>query len=88
MLYNFFGSSPASAAQWRVVETLNADPHKHRVIESELKRLYVAITRARHSIWLWDPSNIAEPMLVRQIPSRGALDIQETFIRTIGYPTI
>ncbi|KAF8336966.1 P-loop containing nucleoside triphosphate hydrolase protein [Cantharellus anzutake] len=63
LLYNFFGSSPASPAQWRVIQSKNADPVKHRVIESELKRLYVAITRARHHIWLWDSSDIAEPML-------------------------
>ncbi|KAF8336973.1 uncharacterized protein EI90DRAFT_3119273 [Cantharellus anzutake] len=63
LLYNFFGSSPASPAQWRVIQSKNADPVKHRVIESELKRLYVAVTRARHHIWLWDSSDVAAPML-------------------------
>ena len=65
LLYNFFGTSPASPAQWRVIQTKKVDSIKHRVIESELKRLYVALTRARHHIWLWDSSDIAEPMLVR-----------------------
>ncbi|KAF9509961.1 hypothetical protein BS47DRAFT_108769 [Hydnum rufescens UP504] len=63
LLHDFFRSSPATATQWRVIATKSCDPIKHRVIESELKRLYVAVTRARHHCWIWDSSELAQPMI-------------------------
>ncbi|KAJ6903318.1 hypothetical protein NC651_020731 [Populus alba x Populus x berolinensis] len=66
LLYNFFGSSP-SKNKWRVVyefmkeqDLLDAnspsfpsfDPAKHNVLCSELKQLYVAITRTRQRLWI------------------------------------
>ncbi len=69
LLYNFFGSSPASDAQWRTIGLHKADTGRNRVIELELKRLYVAITRARLHIWIWDPSKTADSMLVRHFSS-------------------
>ncbi|KAG6766037.1 hypothetical protein POTOM_030102 [Populus tomentosa] len=66
LLYNFFGSSP-SKNKWRVVyefmkeqDLLDAnspsfpsfDPAKDNVLCSELKQLYVAITRTRQRLWI------------------------------------
>ncbi|KAL8105743.1 hypothetical protein AgCh_029512 [Apium graveolens] len=66
LLYNFFGSSPLKN-QWRVVyEYMNEqdllddtcslypsfDLAKHNLLSSELKQLYVAITRTRQRLWI------------------------------------
>ncbi|MCL7031200.1 hypothetical protein MKW94_000317 [Papaver nudicaule] len=67
LLYNFFGTSPLKN-QWRVIygymEELNLFPSneqksfptfcsaKHKILCSELKQLYVALTRARQRLWV------------------------------------
>ncbi|TFY76337.1 hypothetical protein EWM64_g7674 [Hericium alpestre] len=74
LLYNFFEDSTLDIAQWRVI--LNAlergnrskvmaptfDENRHAGICTELKFLYVAITRARKNLWLVDRSDKCEPM--------------------------
>ncbi|EIN13316.1 P-loop containing nucleoside triphosphate hydrolase protein [Punctularia strigosozonata HHB-11173 SS5] len=74
LLYNFFEDSTVDVSQWRV--TLNAvdpdarqnaaaprfDEIKHAGICSELKFLYVAVTRARKNLWVVDCSERGEPM--------------------------
>ncbi|KAK7064846.1 UvrD-like helicase ATP-binding domain-containing protein [Favolaschia claudopus] len=70
LLYNFFADSAATEAQWRIVLNLVADgppaptldSMRHAIICSELKFLYVAITRARNNIWIADCSTKGEPM--------------------------
>ena len=73
LLYNFFEDSSASAADWRVI--LNAldqpppgvplfDWLRHASICSELKSLYVGVTRARNNCWIWDVSNKGDSMKV------------------------
>jgi superfamily I DNA/RNA helicase len=65
LLYDFFASSPASTKQWRVINSDNLrDFDKHQILESELKRLYVAITRARHHCWIWESKPLQHPMIV------------------------
>ncbi|KAG7450850.1 uncharacterized protein BT62DRAFT_1001665 [Guyanagaster necrorhizus] len=77
LLYNFFADSPTGPAQWRVVlnaiEESKQDPRnppprfdyiRHANICSELKCLYVAITRARENIWIADGSETGEPMRI------------------------
>ncbi|KAG8809366.1 hypothetical protein FRC17_003478, partial [Serendipita sp. 399] len=73
LLYNFFQDSVVKS-EWRVV--LNAieekkrvglscptfDPLRHQGVCSELKFLYVGLTRARNQLWIWDSSPEAEPM--------------------------
>ncbi|KAF8972584.1 hypothetical protein BDZ97DRAFT_1752471 [Flammula alnicola] len=74
-LYNFFHDSAVSSYQWRVV--LNGigdevsdsskrapefDVARHAAICSELKCLYVAITRARNNLRIADESMKGEPM--------------------------
>ncbi|TFK38653.1 hypothetical protein BDQ12DRAFT_630422 [Crucibulum laeve] len=72
LLYNFFEDSPFELSQWRVV--LNAvdeydnaprfEESRHGGICSELKSLYVAITRARNNVWIADCSEKGEPMRI------------------------
>ncbi|KAI9436974.1 hypothetical protein H4582DRAFT_1853973 [Lactarius indigo] len=76
LLYNFFEDSTVDVSQWRVV--LNAidraqrakipaptfDESRHAGVCSELKFLYVAITRARKNLWVVDRSETAEPMRI------------------------
>ena len=38
---------------------LDFDPEKHKVLNSELKYLYTAITRARVNVWIFDESQEA-----------------------------
>ncbi|KDN37507.1 hypothetical protein RSAG8_10106, partial [Rhizoctonia solani AG-8 WAC10335] len=72
LLYNFFEDSVASATTWRIVlhgldssrhrSLPQFDPIRHAIICSELKNLYVGLTRARSHCWIWDISERAEPM--------------------------
>ncbi|KAK7359560.1 hypothetical protein VNO77_01521 [Canavalia gladiata] len=78
LLYNFFGSSPLKN-QWRVIyeymkeqdmlepKELNSCPSfndsKHNLLCSELKQLYVAITRTRQRLWICENSeDYCKPM--------------------------
>uniref|UniRef100_A0A803Q387 UvrD-like helicase ATP-binding domain-containing protein n=1 Tax=Cannabis sativa TaxID=3483 RepID=A0A803Q387_CANSA len=76
LLYNFFGSSPLKN-QWRVIyeymkerdlfdKTIPNFPKfsesKHNILCSELKHLYVAVTRTRQRLWICESSEIAEPI--------------------------
>ncbi|KAJ7576870.1 hypothetical protein C8J56DRAFT_1171170 [Mycena floridula] len=71
LLLNFFKDSSLDASQWRVI--LNSlqddrlsvptfDSVKHAAVCTDLKFLYVAITRARENIWIADTSSKSEPM--------------------------
>ncbi|KAG1841503.1 hypothetical protein F4604DRAFT_1961164 [Suillus subluteus] len=74
LLYNFFGDSAVDASRWRVV--LNGvqgqryapdfyrDETRYAAICSELKHLYVGITRARKNIWIFDTSNKSDAMRI------------------------
>ncbi|KDR68695.1 hypothetical protein GALMADRAFT_146049 [Galerina marginata CBS 339.88] len=74
-LYNFFHDSTVDVSQWRVVlnaissssaqerlSTPKFDVTRHAAICSELKSLYVAITRARNNLRIADESLKGEPM--------------------------
>ncbi|CAE6459263.1 unnamed protein product, partial [Rhizoctonia solani] len=72
LLYNFFEDSVPNESTWRVIlQGLRAtnigpvprfDEIRHAVICTELKNLYVGLTRARNHCWIWDVSEKAEPM--------------------------
>ncbi|KAG8752687.1 hypothetical protein FRC12_011837, partial [Ceratobasidium sp. 428] len=72
LLYNFFEDSTPTASTWRVIlhglQGVNTGPVprfdeiRHAVICTELKNLYVGLTRARNHCWIWDVSEQAEPM--------------------------
>ncbi|KAG8969177.1 hypothetical protein FRC03_004130 [Tulasnella sp. 419] len=40
----------------------NTNKSRHAILERELKTLYVAVTRARKHLWIWDLSDKAKPM--------------------------
>ncbi|EYU30326.1 hypothetical protein MIMGU_mgv1a023558mg, partial [Erythranthe guttata] len=79
LLYNFFGSSPMSD-QWRVLYEFlkekdlldSATPKsfpsfsesRHNILCSELKQLYVAITRTRQRLWICENNEeLSKPIL-------------------------
>ncbi|CAG8473742.1 16950_t:CDS:10 [Dentiscutata heterogama] len=62
LIYNFFTNSPA-CEKWRVIHSaLDKDKigipifsyEKHCILCSEHKQLYVAVTRGRRSVWIFD----------------------------------
>jgi len=77
LLYNFFGDSPLKD-HWRVIyDYMNShnlldskvissrsfEMARHNVLCSELKQLYVAITRTRQRLWICDNvEDYSEPM--------------------------
>ncbi|KAI6128061.1 hypothetical protein EDD16DRAFT_1824810, partial [Pisolithus croceorrhizus] len=71
-LYNFFEDSTATWSQWRIVLMACSDqdfiPSRgigtspHSVLLSELKNLYVGITRACKKLYILDGSRNSEPM--------------------------
>ncbi|KAG1864912.1 hypothetical protein F4604DRAFT_1683323 [Suillus subluteus] len=74
LLYNFFGDSAIDALRWQVV--LNGvlgqgyvpdfyrDETRYGGICSELKLLYVGITRARKNVWIFDMSDKSDAMRI------------------------
>ncbi|RXW11576.1 hypothetical protein EST38_g14279, partial [Candolleomyces aberdarensis] len=83
LLYKFWEDSTVGLKQWRVVlniiETRNVhapsfDEERHAGVCSELKFLYVAITRSRKNLWIVDCSEKAEPMKMLW-DSKGYIDI-------------
>ncbi|KAH9075547.1 hypothetical protein EDB83DRAFT_2312005 [Lactarius deliciosus] len=64
ILYNFFGES-ANANLWRHLtdgQSHSLEDPKHAPLIYELKCLYVAITRARHKLWIVDYSDVCLPI--------------------------
>ncbi|KAH9172884.1 hypothetical protein EDB89DRAFT_2229130 [Lactarius sanguifluus] len=64
ILYNFFGES-ADANLWQHLTDTHFHPlsdPKHAALIYELKCLYVAITRARHRLWIVDYSDVCLPI--------------------------
>ncbi|KAI6110793.1 hypothetical protein EDD16DRAFT_1710655 [Pisolithus croceorrhizus] len=71
-LYNFFEDSAAPLSQWRVLlmafniqattSSLDVSGSPHSVLCTELKNLYVGVTRARKKLYLLDNSQKSEPM--------------------------
>ncbi|PKK63431.1 hypothetical protein RhiirC2_855013 [Rhizophagus irregularis] len=62
LIYNFFTDSPA-CRKWRVIDSISSKNskgvqtfsyEKHYILSSELKNLYVAVTRARQRLWICD----------------------------------
>ncbi|KAG8703475.1 hypothetical protein FRC09_004144 [Ceratobasidium sp. 395] len=72
ILYNFFSESEAQTSSWNSLLSLTGEMRNGRIyydkqtvppstsptLCSELKQLYVAVTRARHRCWLWDSGEV------------------------------
>ncbi|GBC01012.1 hypothetical protein RclHR1_04030007 [Rhizophagus clarus] len=98
LLYNFFTDSPA-LLKWRIIlSTLDEYPkgvqtfshEKHYILSSELKHLYVAVTRAREHLWIFDENaELSEPIqvywkskkLVKVIESVKEIDFSSNFTK-------
>ncbi|CAE6536920.1 unnamed protein product [Rhizoctonia solani] len=65
LIYNFFSTSPAPITVW---SCLSRDARLEQppppVLCSELKLLYVAVTRARRRCWIWDSGQLIHKLLV------------------------
>ncbi|OJA13247.1 hypothetical protein AZE42_12316, partial [Rhizopogon vesiculosus] len=74
LLYNFFEDSVIDLSRWRIVlngvegerhaPNFERDEARYAGVCSELKLLYVGITRARKNMWIVDKSDKSDPMLV------------------------
>ncbi|KAG8912744.1 hypothetical protein FRC00_003886, partial [Tulasnella sp. 408] len=67
ILYDFFTDSPASVRDWRAMllaetEERVFDDKRHSILRSELKSLYVGLTRARERVWIWEESGEGRAM--------------------------
>ncbi|KAG8897328.1 hypothetical protein FRB99_008233 [Tulasnella sp. 403] len=66
LLYDFFADSLAPPRSWRALCQAasggNFDEKSHAVLQSELKCLYVGLTRARYRVWLWDRTDVGVDM--------------------------
>ncbi|CAG8553834.1 5171_t:CDS:10 [Ambispora gerdemannii] len=98
LLYNFFTDSPG-CQKWRVILSEVKDQsegvptfshEKHYILSSELKHLYVAVTRARQHIWIFDEkSECIEPIckyweqdgLVKVVRSGGKINTLPTLAK-------
>lgn len=80
MLFNFLSSSPAKNEWRVMLEYMNSKaPHfhenqtesfpvfcetKHRVLCSELKQLYVAVTRTRQRLWIFENTDALQQSIL------------------------
>ncbi|KAG8880114.1 hypothetical protein FRB98_005338, partial [Tulasnella sp. 332] len=89
VLYNFFADSMASPSNWRALSSVTRDAstsssssagrfqeHQHRILQSELKSLYVAVTRAREHVWVWDETEKGEDF-VTFLLQRNYIELHE-----------
>ncbi|KAG1777307.1 hypothetical protein EV702DRAFT_1102293 [Suillus placidus] len=74
LLYNFFEDSVIDLSRWRIVlngvegqvhaPNFGRDEARYAGVCSELKLLYVGITRARKNMWIVDKSDKSDPMRI------------------------
>ncbi|KAG0703070.1 hypothetical protein DFH29DRAFT_918710 [Suillus ampliporus] len=74
LLYNFFEDSVVDLSRWRIVlngvedqthaPNFDRDEARYAGVCSELKLLYVGITRARKNMWIVDKSDKSDPMRI------------------------
>ena len=92
MLYNFFGTSPLKD-QWRVIyeymkkhdwldgrhpQSFPAfDEARHSVLCSELKQLYVAITRTRQRLWICENKEELSKPMFNYWKMKGLVQVRE-----------
>lgn len=84
-MYNFFSDSPAAATDWRGLlraqqEGKTLDKRRHSILQTELKSLYVGLTRARKRVWMWDCSENGRDMEACKRTHTGVY-ISLTYIR-------
>ena len=88
MIVNFFSSSPFKN-EWRVVENFSIseeskettsrrrfDPMKHSILNTELKMLYVLVTRAKKRLIITDDDFIARKPMLDLLLSRELIEMK------------
>ncbi|CAJ0759793.1 3516_t:CDS:10 [Entrophospora sp. SA101] len=82
-LYNFFADSFAHS-KWRVIFSAFGNHskgiqdfyhEKHYILSSELKNLYVAVTRARQRIWIYDENTVSREPICMYWEHHGLINI-------------
>ncbi|CAG8526884.1 15115_t:CDS:10, partial [Dentiscutata heterogama] len=88
LLYNFFTDSPAGL-KWRVIEgSRNFSHENHYILCSELKHLYVAVTRARQHIWIFDENNEVSYPIRTYWESQGLVKVVRSKEEISTLPTL
>ena len=54
---------------------LQFDPNKHKILNSELKQLYTALTRARVNVWIYDEDKTIRAPMFDYFRRRGLVDL-------------
>lgn len=67
----------------RLAQAVEFDQEKHKLLESELKYLYTAITRSRVNVWFYDSSNHREPFFAL-CRKRGLVNIVHSMEESTG----
>ncbi|CAG8532736.1 4901_t:CDS:10 [Ambispora leptoticha] len=96
LLYNFFTDSPGGL-KWRVIlsalgnqsEGVQTFSHeKHYILSSELKHLYVAVTRARQHIWIFDENDQYIEPICKYWERNGLVKVIHSEDETNSFPTL
>jgi superfamily I DNA/RNA helicase len=88
VIYEYIEKNEPSLHKDRMIEESYSkfDIHKHYLLCSELKHLYVAVTRARQRLWFYEEDEeICQPMLDYWVHS-GLIEtkfMDESFISTM-----
>jgi hypothetical protein len=56
---------------------LEFNPDRHKILISEFKYLYTALTRARVNVWLFDESEEARAPMFEYFRKRGVVDVKQ-----------
>ncbi|CAG8468533.1 12444_t:CDS:10 [Ambispora leptoticha] len=96
LLYNFFTNSPGRQ-KWRLILSALENQHKgiqtfshekHYILSSELKHLYVAITRARRHIWIFDEKNEYIEPICKYWEHNELVKVIQSEVETITFSTL
>ncbi|KAG8942986.1 hypothetical protein FRC04_003272 [Tulasnella sp. 424] len=97
LLYDFFTDSPATATDWRALRNAQRnggtfDERRHSIIQTELKSLYVGLTRARERVWIWDRSrkgsNFEASWIISPLALLVGLHLASAFSSTEAVPQL
>ncbi|KAJ5757424.1 uncharacterized protein N7511_006118 [Penicillium nucicola] len=82
LIYDFFGGSELSSSyrclyQIAASSRIQFDPQKHAALCSELKHLYVAVTRARRQLWFMEIQEKSIDPILQALSTSGSLELAE-----------
>lgn len=62
---------------------LEFDPRKHKILNTELKRLYTALTRARTNVWIFDEDEECRFPMFDYFIKRNLVEVKDGKMQTI-----